>query len=180
MGVMHEENDDGAWLSDSELEFVRSRLPIMYVDAVPVRVDEKGLVTNFGLLLRAMPNGSISRAMVSGRVHHKERIRDALLRHIAKDLGRNAKPQLPTNPTPFTVVEYFPSPEVSGFFDPRQHAVSLAFIVPVEGDCTPSQSVLDFTWVSIEDALNPQLQLEMSGGQDKLLRQALAHLNLLP
>ncbi|MGA1678725.1 MAG: DUF4916 domain-containing protein, partial [Candidatus Nanopelagicales bacterium] len=119
MSVMHEENDDGTWLSESEINFVRSRIPILYIDAVPVRIDQKGQVTNFGLLLRAMPNGSISRAMVSGRVHHKERIRDALLRHIAKDLGQEAKPQLPADPSPFTVVEYFPSPELTGFYDPR-------------------------------------------------------------
>lgn len=180
MGVMHEEHDDGSWLSDSELSFVRSRLPILYVDAVPVRVDEKGEVINFGLLLRPMPNGSISRAMVSGRVHHKERIRDALLRHIAKDLGKNAEPKLSADLAPFTLVEYFPSPELTGFFDPRQHAVSMAFIVPIEGECVPNQSMLDFTWITPEDALNPQLQLEMSGGQDKLLRKAMAHLNLMP
>lgn len=177
---MHEEHDEGGWLSDSELTFVRSRLPILYVDAVPVRVDETGVVTHFGLLLRAMPNGSFSRAMVSGRVQHKERIREALLRHIAKDLGSSATPKLSADLSPFTVVEYFPSPELTGFFDPRQHAVSMAFIVPIEGDCAPSQSVLDFTWISTEDALNPQLQLEMSGGQDKLLRKAMAHLNLMP
>lgn len=180
MSVMHEENDEGSWLSNSELEFVRSRLPILYVDAVPVRVDQKGSVTHFGLLLRAMSNGSISRAMVSGRVHRKERIRDALLRHIAKDLGPQALPRIPVDPVPFTVVEYFPSPELTGYFDPRQHAVSLAFIVPVEGECVPSQTMLDFSWISAEDALDPQLQLEMTQGQDKLLRKAMAHLNLMP
>lgn len=180
MSVMHEEHDDGTWLSESEINFVRSRIPILYIDAVPVRTDDKGQVTHFGLLLRAMANGSISRAMVSGRVHHKERIRDALLRHINKDLGKDAKPQLPADPAPFTVVEYFPSPELTGYFDPRQHAVSLAFIVPMFGECVPSQSVLDFTWITAEDALNPQLLLEMTQGQDKLLRKAMAHLNLMP
>jgi len=103
-----------------------------------------------------------------------------LLRHIAKDLGQEAKPQLPADPSPFTVVEYFPSPELTGFYDPRQHAVSLAYIVPIFGECVPSQSVLDFTWITPEDALNPQLLLEMTQGQDKLLRKAMAHLNLMP
>ncbi|NCV97080.1 MAG: DUF4916 domain-containing protein, partial [Acidimicrobiia bacterium] len=28
---------------------------------------------------------------------------------------------------------------ISGFHDPRQHAVSLAFVVPVSGDCQPTQ-----------------------------------------
>ena len=38
----------------------------------------------------------MSRALVSGRVMHHERIRDALLRHIEKDLGPVALP-IPNN-----------------------------------------------------------------------------------
>ena len=56
------------WLSREDLESARERLPLVYVDAVPVRVDERGVVVSVGLLLRAMPDGSISRAPVSGRV----------------------------------------------------------------------------------------------------------------
>ena len=36
-----------------ELSAARERLPILYVDAVPVRVDDLGEVTAIGLLLRA-------------------------------------------------------------------------------------------------------------------------------
>ena len=43
-----------AWLSDHDLETVRGRVPMVYVDAVPVRVDGLGEVTHIGLLLRAM------------------------------------------------------------------------------------------------------------------------------
>ena len=39
------------WLSSDELELVRARMPILYVEAVPVRVDENGEVTSVGLLL---------------------------------------------------------------------------------------------------------------------------------
>ncbi|MEZ5116554.1 MAG: NUDIX hydrolase family protein [Candidatus Nanopelagicales bacterium] len=163
------------WLSREELEQSRERLPIVYVDAVPVRVDPTGAVTRVGLLLRAMPDGSISRAVVSGRVLYGERVRDALLRHLEKDLGPMALPRVPTSPQPFTVVEYFPDPSVTGFHDPRQHAVSLAYVVPCDGDCVPSQDALDLTWMSPQEALSPLVAGEMTGGQDRLLRAALAH-----
>jgi ADP-ribose pyrophosphatase YjhB (NUDIX family) len=170
----------GSWLAEDELSSARERLPIVYIDAVPVRTDERGQVALIGLLLRAMPDGSISRAVVSGRVLYGERVRDALLRHLEKDLGGMALPRVPTSPQPFTVVEYFPDPEVTGFYDPRQHAVSLAFVVPLDGDCAPSQDALDLVWVTPEEASSPQFQAEMSGGQGRLVRMALAHCGLLP
>ena len=169
----------GSWLADDELESARERLPIVYIDAVPVRTDDSGTVTSIGLLLRAMPDGRISRAVVSGRVLYGERVREALLRHIEKDLGPMALPQVPPSPQPFTVVEYFPDPSVTGFHDPRQHAVALAFIVPLGGDCAPSQQALDLVWISPEEAMTPDFQAEMTGGQGRLLRMALAHCGLL-
>src|SRR5919205_481319 len=90
-----------AGLSREEMDAARERLPILYVDAVPVRVDEQGVVTAVGLLLR-----------------------------------------IPPAPQPFTIAEYFPTPGVTPFHDPRQHAVSLAYVVPVEGDCAPQQDAL--------------------------------------
>ncbi len=163
------------WLSDSELHEARERVPLVYVDAVPVRTSTTGEVVAVGLLLRAMPNGSISRACVSGRVLYGERVRDALMRHLEKDLGPLAMPRLPTSPAPFTVVEYFPDPTVTGFHDPRQHAVSLAFVVPVEGDCSPSASSLDLVWMTPAEAASEVVAAEMTGGQDTLVRLALAH-----
>jgi ADP-ribose pyrophosphatase YjhB (NUDIX family) len=168
-----------AWLSSDELAAARDRLPMVYVDAVPVRTSPAGEVLQVGLLLRGMPDGSISRAVVSGRVLYGERVRDALLRHIEKDLGPFALPQVPATPQPFTVVEYFPDPDISGFHDPRQHAVALAFIVPVAGDCAPSQDSLDLVWVTPQEACTPTFQAEMTGGQGRLLRMALAHCGVL-
>ncbi|NBU96172.1 MAG: DUF4916 domain-containing protein, partial [Actinobacteria bacterium] len=93
------------------MEVARSRLPIVYVDAVPVRVDAAGNVTQVGMLLRVAPDGSISRMVVSGRILFGERVRDALVRHCEKDLGPMALPRIPASPSPFTVVEYFPDPD---------------------------------------------------------------------
>ena len=168
------------WLSDFELEQSRERLPILYVDAIPVRVDSRGEVSHIGLLLRVMPDGSISRALVSGRVLYGELVRDALLRHIEKDLGPLALPRVPASPQPFTIAEYFPDPTVTGFHDPRQHAVSLAYVVPVDGECAPSASALDLVWATPPEAAGVSMSAEMTGGQDRLLRLALGHLGLLP
>ena len=169
-----------SWLSSDELDSARARLPIVYIDAIPVRVDERGQVTSVGLLLRGRPDGSISRAVVSGRVLYGERIRDALLRHVEKDLGPMALPQIPTNPSPLTVAEYFPDPTVTGFHDPRQHAVSLVYLVPVTGDCTPNQDALELVWLTPQEAVSVQVRAEMTGGQDRLVRLALACAGQLP
>jgi len=170
---------DTAWLSADLLETVRAQMPIVYVEAIPVRVDALGNVTRIGLLLRVGADGSIGRLVVSGRVKFGERIRDSLMRHCEKDLGPLALPRIPVNPAPFTVAEYFPSPEVSGFHDPRQHAVSLAYVVPVDGECEPTQEALDLSWFTPAEAISPAVMGQMTGGQDRLLRLALAHVGQL-
>lgn len=163
------------WLSTEELAEIRDRVPLVYVDALPVRLDHLGRIERIGLLLRAMPDGTISRAIVSGRVLYGETIREALWRHLTKDLGPEADPQLPPCPTPFTIVEYFPDPGRSGFHDPRHHAVSLAYLVPVHGDVAPPEDALDFTWIPVHEAGDDLVAAEMTGGHDRLLRLALAH-----
>lgn len=168
------------WLSVGELESAREALPILYVEAVPVRVDTSGQITAVGLLLRARPDGTVSRAVVAGRVLYHERIRDALIRHLEKDLGAMALPRLPISAAPFAVVEYFPDPTVTGFHDPRQHAVALAYVVPVDGDCVPSQSAIDLAWLTPEEAVSEAVLAEFSGGQDRLVRMALAFGGRLP
>ena len=73
---------NSGWLSDDELADVRRRLPLLYVEAVPVRVDGTGIVTEVGVLLRANAAGAITRTLVSGRVMFGESLRDALYRHL--------------------------------------------------------------------------------------------------
>lgn len=170
---------DVGWLSEEEIATVRGRMPIVYVDAVPVRVDDAGNISEVGLLLRVTPDGTVSRAIVSGRVRFGELVRDALIRHIEKDLGSMALPQLPVAPAPFTVAEYFPDASKTGFHDPRQHAVSLAYVVPIEGICEPSDSSLDIAWVSPKEVMDPLVRAEITSGHDRLIRIALAHAGCL-
>src|SRR5690606_41947194 len=125
-------------------------------------------------------DGNSGRLVVTGRVRFGERVREALMRHCEKDLGPLALPRIPANPAPFTVVEYFPDPDRSGFYDPRHHAVSLAYVVPVDGDCEPTQEALDLAWFSPEEAVSQRVRNEMTGGHDRLIRLALAHTGVLP
>jgi ADP-ribose pyrophosphatase YjhB (NUDIX family) len=164
------------WLSEDDLGQARERLPIVYVEIVPVRLDSRGEVSSVGLLLRAMPDGSISRAIVSGRVHYGELIRDALARHIEKDLGPMALPRMPASPAPVTIAEYFPDPAVTGLHDPRQHCVSLVYVIAMDGDCEPSQTTLDIAWIDPDEAQRESIAMEMTGGQHRLIRIALAYL----
>ncbi|HTN56451.1 MAG TPA: NUDIX hydrolase family protein [Microbacterium sp.] len=172
-------DDNPGWLSDVELEEARRRLPMLYVEAIPVVTDGAGQVTSIGVLLRSTPLGEMTRTIVSGRVRYGESVRDALFRHIENDLGPMAFPLLPVSPTPFTVAEYFPIPGVGAFDDDRQHAVSLVFVVPVTGTCEPRQDALEVTWFSPEEAGSDALSAEMEGGRGTLIRMALAHLGLL-
>ena len=168
-----------AWLSDVELAEVRRRLPMIYVEAIPVRTDGLGAVTQVGILLRATPLGEMTRTIVSGRVRYGETVRDALFRHLENDLGPMAFPLLPPQAAPFTVAEYFPIPGVSAFHDDRQHAVSLAYVVPVTGTCEPRQDALEVTWMTPDEAASDAVSLEMEGGRGTLIRLGLASVGAL-
>ena len=170
---------NSGWLSDDELAEVRRRLPLLYVEAVPVRVDGTGIVTEVGVLLRANAAGSITRTLVSGRVMFGESLRDALYRHLEKDLGPMAFPQLPPSPVPFSVAEYFPLPGIGQYVDERQHAVSLAYVIPVTGTCDPRQDALELTWMTPQEAASDAVYAEMEGGRGALLRAALASVGRL-
>ena len=166
--------DNPGWLSEDELRFVRGRMPVAYVEALPVQIDGEGRITAVGLLVRSNDAGVMSYALVSGRVRFGEEIRDALFRHLENDLGPMSFPQIPPNPVPTQVAEYFPLPSLNGYVDPRQHAISLVYVVPVTGSCTPRQDALEVTWMAPEDALSPETLADLDGGRGRLLRQLLS------
>ncbi|EFQ82150.1 hypothetical protein HMPREF0063_12674 [Aeromicrobium marinum DSM 15272] len=168
------------WLSEFALDETRGRVPILYVEAVPVRLDPHGQVEHLGVLLRgSSTTGELTRTIVSGRVLHGESVRDALLRNLEKDLGPSAFPQLPPSLVPVTVAEYFPFPGVAPLVDPRQHAVALVYVVPVSGECVPRQDALELTWLTPSEALDPEVLDDFEGGRGLLVKQALAHLGAL-
>ena len=57
------------WLGADDIADLRSRMPIAYVEIVPVRVDDFGRVTQIGSLLRVANDQSIvERTLIAGRV----------------------------------------------------------------------------------------------------------------
>ena len=63
---MNEVETTGAWLSREDLDNARDRLPILYVHAIPVRVDDRGVVTHVGLLLRPTATAASARRSSAG------------------------------------------------------------------------------------------------------------------
>jgi ADP-ribose pyrophosphatase YjhB (NUDIX family) len=172
------DDTEPGWLSDGELAETRGRVPMLYVEALPVRVEPDGRISSVGLLLRGSSTTAlITRSLVSGRVLHGERIRDALMRHLEKDLGPTAFPVLPQSIVPDAVAEYFPWPD--RLHDPRQHAVALAFVVPVSGECQPRQDALEITWLTPQEAADEAIAADMEGGRGALLRELLHHAGAL-
>ncbi|KAA8820005.1 DUF4916 domain-containing protein [Bifidobacterium rousetti] len=161
------------WLDPADINRARSQMPIAYVEIVPVRTDEFGRIAQIGSLLRVTEDGSIERALISGRVLFHETLREAIARNVAKDLGDIALPVLPINLQPFTVAEFFPTPGLSEYFDPRQHAIALCYIVPIAGDCRPQDETLDVEWVNPHSEMLDKFLAQMTNGHDRIVRKAL-------
>ena len=93
---------------------------------------------------------------------------------MAKDLGPLALPTLPPNLQPFTVAEFFPTPGLSEFYDARQHAVALCYVVSIAGDCQPQDEALDVEWVDVNGPRLATMLDQMAGGHGRIVQRALA------
>ncbi|KFI69594.1 NUDIX hydrolase family protein [Bifidobacterium magnum] len=163
------------WLSPSELDRARREVPMAYIQIVPVRTDSMGRVSQVGTLLRVSEDGSIvERTLIAGRVLYHESLREAIARNIARDMGDLALPVLPQCLQPFTVAEFFPTPGVSPFYDERQHAIALCYVVPIAGDCKPQDETLDVEWVDPHGATVGALVDQMINGYGTIMRRALS------
>ena len=100
-------------------------------------------------------------------------LREAIARNVAKDLGDLALPVLPQSLQPFTVAEFFPTPGISEYYDPRQHAIALCYVVPIPGECKPCDETLDVEWCDPHDATLESFIEQMPNGHGKIVRQAL-------
>lgn len=162
------------WLPSASIDRLRQEMPIPYVQVVPAHTDELGRVVQIGSLLHMDGDGSVERTIIAGRVLYHETLREAIARNIAKDLGEIAIPVLPAGLTPFTVAEFFPTPGVSPYFDPRQHAIALCYLVPVLGDCKPQDETLDVEWCSPDGLRMHAFIDQMANGQGEIVRKAIA------
>lgn len=162
------------WLDDDELTRVRGEVPIAYVGVVPVHADDQNRVVQVCTLTRVVGGGDgrLSRTLVMGRIRLNETIREALVRCVRHDLGDLATPVLPVSLQPFTVAEFFPSP-LAPLRDPRQHAIALCYVLPVEGVCAASDDALDLEWTE-PAKMGEDFFASLPDGQDRILRAGLS------
>ena len=73
-----------------------------------------------------------------------------------------------------TVAEFFPTPGLSEYYDPRQHAIALCYVVPIAGDCKPQDETLDVEWVDPKSDVMDTFVAQMVNGHGRIVRQALA------
>ncbi|MBF1674611.1 MAG: DUF4916 domain-containing protein, partial [Scardovia wiggsiae] len=156
-------------------------MPVPYVIVVPVRTDDLGRIRQVGTLLCANDDNDVAlkRTLISGRILYHESIRETIARNISKDLGDLTLSFLPPTIQPFTVAQFFPTPGFSDYYDPRQHAVALCYIIPIDGDVKPQDETLDVEWSDPADALKPEFLRQLAHGMDHILVQALSGSGML-
>ena len=159
------------WIPDELWRTIQRSIPIVCVDAVPVRLttkpDGRQIVTSVGLIRRAVPDpfgepdgssltGRSGWGIVGGRMRHGATFAEELARQIRETLGPEtvATPIDATNPT--YVAQYSPHGPDSRFdaTDPRQHAIGLTWIVTLVGTLSPQGEATGFDWFPV-DALPP-------------------------
>lgn len=143
------------YLPASLYEQIEQSVPIVCVDFVPYRGD--GRDRSIGLILRESPHGRVW-CHLGGRIWRGETTRNALRRHAQDTLTVDL--ELPTNPQPAYVYEWFPSdiaPRDGTFYgdDPRKHSVGLSYVVKMDGHPQPRNEALDFRYFTADELPTP-------------------------
>ncbi len=112
------------------------------------------------------------RSMVSGRVLYRETIRAALLRHMKRTSARWPSRSC-RSARSLHGGRILPLPVPHRFTDDRQHASRWPTSSPSPANARPPGR-LELTWMTPEEVLSSDVQLEFSGGRGALIRQALA------
>ena len=137
------------WLDADDWAWAQATLPIACVDVLPVRVGQDGrTVERVGLIHRDTPHQGRRWCIVGGRLWRDESFAQAAARQLRETLGLDlAFEPLAPDRQPDHVVQYFTSDRPDGLLDPRQHAVTLCFVVPIAGgEATPGGEAFDFRW----------------------------------
>ena len=157
------------WLSDDDWERTQQTMPIACVDVLPVRMMESD-IRAVGLIYRDTPLHGNRWCVVGGRLWRDEPLGDAVTRQLRETLGEKIHFEIAAEPQPDFVVTYFTQPRSIGLHDPRQHALTLNFVVPIEGTTEVGGEAIDFRWFDL-DAL-PKAE-EFGFGQKRVVRECL-------
>jgi ADP-ribose pyrophosphatase YjhB (NUDIX family) len=135
------------WLSADDWKWVQDTLPIACADVVPVQLAADGkTIARVGLIYRDTPHQGKRWCMVGGRMRRNESLAEAAGRQLHETLGPVVRFAIEPDRQPDFVVQYFTSPRAIGFHDPRQHAITLAIVVPIDGELAAMGEAESFQW----------------------------------
>jgi ADP-ribose pyrophosphatase YjhB (NUDIX family) len=143
------------WLELSDWKWVQDTLPIACCDVVPVRAGSEGrTIEQIGLIYRDTPHQGKRWCIVGGRMHRNETMAEAGGRQLRETLGPDVRFEIEPYRQPDFVVQYFPYIRPGYLLDPRQHALTMVFAVPITGQVTAMGEAESFRWFDA-DALPP-------------------------
>ena len=135
------------WLAAEDWKWVQDTMPIACCDVVPVQMDNDGqTIEKIGLIYRNTPHQGMRWCMVGGRMFRNESMADAATRQLRETLGPDVRFKIDPDAQPDFVVQYFTSNRPVGFVDPRQHAITLAFVIPITGTIAAMGEAESFRW----------------------------------
>ena len=148
------------WLADDDWRWVQDTIPVACVDVLPVRLAEgrDGRVDRVGLIYRDTPHQGRRWCLVGGRLHRDEAFAQAAARQLRETLGPAVafEPVAPDR-QPDHVIQYFTTDRPGGLRDPRQHAVTALYVVPLLDDAVmPAGEALDFRWFPAAELPPPE------------------------
>ena len=108
-------------------------MPVLCVDLVP-RFAAHGDNPYLLISREGRPVEERGWCWVGGRLWLDERLGEAATRHLRETLGPDVSMTAPGWSEPHAVVEFARCAEHGGPYDPRKHAVSLAWVVDCEGE----------------------------------------------
>lgn len=158
------------WLSDEEWFAAEKKLPIVCVDALPVKLTPGESGVQVGLILRETPHQGQRWCLLGGRVLHAEPLYEALHRQWHSALGESLVLSEVLLASP-KVVEYRPDALPGRPHDPRKHAVSITYTVWTEGvGLATGTEAVEFRWFR-PDEISEKV---MGFGQENVVRDILS------
>lgn len=133
------------WMEESDWLRAQKTMPIACVDVLAMEVRD-GALERVGLIRRFTPHQGERWCLIGGRLGRNESFREAIVRQVHDALGGAIRYELPNDPQPTFVAQYFTQSQPGTLFDPRQHAIGMVFGVPIEGDVCAQGEALSFRW----------------------------------
>ncbi len=146
-------------------------MPIACADCVPVRLASDGqTIEQIGLIHRDTPHQGKRWCMVGGRMYRNESVADAIARQLRETLGPDVLFEIDFDRQPDFVAQYFTQKRSEGLLDPRQHALTMAFVVPIRGVVVAMGEADLFQWFDRDSLPAPD---QFGFEQDRVIRECL-------